>query len=524
MDKDGNSERRKLCRRQSGCILKTLAAFGSIGQARQPLRAALDIFEPHNYASDADKHYVRQMGECFHCELAHLAPHNASCMTFAMQHVGKLLKGVINSLLDVDTIGTFPTCNLASLSHFGGHSARAKGNDTLSKVQVHSTTDGHDPDREARRIKRCSGDDFDSVGPTYTVRNVWSFYENVGRVLIELGTTGPSSHAMSPIGQDMVDTCKRLLADNELELLPQVSIERECLKRYVALESLFVAVKREGDHFGAKLNEHGGLPEIICTSIIEHWYCLSGTELEVEEQKRMGCDDPDTKYARATALTIQRAYTELSASLIALLLRENLPWENETMRHFVRNNLVASALKGKLGNIRGLIEGAAANFNLCLRKKSSRGVLNQLPHDLSSSFSRFSGELVAHAAACRHADSSDGFGALLFNSLIAAAVESPRTETSPPLDSLLQVVFHRLILTPEAIGANASSTIGQDAVAYGRLQRAIDDRKLCAKVERQDNVAFVGLREWVIGTFLANRLASHSTTPQWKAIALKAIA
>ena len=480
-----------------------------------------DIFQPspeRNGNNDDSRFYLRQMGVCFSCELSRLTQHSRSCKALATQHVDKVFEHVLVSLVDADTLAMFPTCNLSSLSHLDGHNSRSKGNDLLSKSQVYSPMALQDPDQEAYKIKRMSGDYYDSTGPTYTSKNIWSFCENVGHMLIQFADTKHSLQ-MWPLvrsfGKDMINICEKLRSDKELlELLPKVSVERECLKRLLMFQTLFTALKRGKDQcFDTILGKGGGLSLVISTSIIENLYYLSGIELELEEQRNIGCVDPDTRYERAKALTFHSAYTELCGSLVTLLLRENIHWENTSMRDLVRHHFIVSAFKGKL-DIRRTIEGAAMNFSLCLRNKSSKGSLNHLTRDLSVSLFRRTGELLlVCGSGCR----LDNYGTMLFNSMLHAASALPSSEIAS-LDSFIKAVTYRFVLTPEAIGVYSP-------VASDGLQRAVDDRILCAEVLRHDDPneqkSILGLREWAMGNFFVYLLKSQDLSSPLRVITLK---
>jgi len=500
-DKNENGEYRKLCLSQSGGVTSVLAALCSISEAGQALIGVYDIFKPHP-AQNASEVYLQQIGACFSSELARLAQYNRSCKALATKNVVKLLNYLLVSLVDSDSLALFPTSNLSLLSHLDGHNSRSKGNDQLSKVQIHSPLACQDPDEEAFKIKRMRGDYFDSAGPTYTSKNIWSFCENVGRVL----QTWP---LMKSIGKDLVNSCEKLRSDKDLlGFLSQVSVERECLKRLLLFQNLFKALKRDNHQcLDAVLGKDGGVYRVISTSIIQNLYYLSGSELEHEEQQRIGCIDSGSRYKRAKALAFHRAYVELSGSLIALMLRESNNWEGTNTCELVRRNLVAPAFRGNL-DFRSVVEGAATKLNLCLRKRSSKGNLNHMTKDLLMTFIRHTGELLAYGAGC-----ADNYGAILLNAMLRL----PSTGTAL-IDSFIKAASCRLILTSEAVGVY--STVSSEG-----LQRTIDDRLLCSEVLRSDGLdeqkSILGLRELAMGKSFVHLLNSHDTTPPSRVMSLK---
>ena len=504
-----NGEHRKLCHSQSGGVLSVLAALCSI----LPLSGMYEMFEPTHAIEDVSRFYLQQMATCVSCELLRLSRHSRLCKALALQNIQKILNFLFAALVDSDTLAMFPSCNLALLFKLDGHNSRSKGNDLLSKAQVRVSSAPQDPDQEAHKIKRMSGEYFDTAGPTYTSKNIWSFLENVGQVLAssspyDIKCPVGTWQSFRSIGIEIVNTCKKLRLDKDtdlLELLPQVSVERECLKRLLAFRALFTSLKN-GRH--DRLNTVlGGGCTVVLTSIVENLYYLSGIELELEEQRSIGCDDSDTRYQRATALAFHRAYAELCSSLMTLLLCENNNWESVVARDLVRCNLIASAFRGDL-DLRRTIEGVANKLNLCLRRRSSKGQLLNLTEDLFTSLSRRTCDLLVYAADC---GDKDNYRVVLFNAMLRGV----SSKGNASVDAFITTVGSRLILTSETIGAR--STLSPDG-----LERAIDNRIFCGENDGIDDLeSMIGLRDWVMSVFLVGRLGSAGTAPLVISMSLK---
>jgi len=504
-----NGEHRKLCHSQSGGVLSVLAALCSI----LPLSGMYEMFEPTHAIEDVSRFYLQQMATCVSCELLRLSRHSRLCKALALQNIQKILNFLFAALVDSDTLAMFPSCNLALLFKLDGHNSRSKGNDLLSKAQVRVSSAPQDPDQEAHKIKRMSGEYFDTAGPTYTSKNIWSFLENVGLVLAssspyDIKCPVGTWQSFRSIGIEIVNTCKKLRLDKDtdlLELLPQVSVERECLKRLLAFRALFTSLKNgRHDRLDTVLGEGC---TVVLTSIVENLYYLSGIELELEEQRSIGCDDSDTRYQRATALAFHRAYAELCSSLMTLLLCENNNWESVVARDLVRCNLIASAFRGDL-DLRRTIEGVANKLNLCLRRRSSKGQLLHLTEDLFTSFSRRTGDLLVYAADC---GDKDNYRVVLFNAMLRGV----SSKGNASVDAFITTVGSRLILTSETIGAR--STLSPDG-----LERAIDNRIFCGENDGIDDLeSMIGLRDWVMSVFLVGRLGSAGTAPLVISMSLK---
>ncbi|KAL3791298.1 hypothetical protein ACHAW5_006330 [Stephanodiscus triporus] len=499
-----NGEHRKLCHSQSGGVLSVLAALCSI----LPLSGVYEILEPNYPIGDDCRFYLRQMATCFSSELLRLSKHSRFCKALVMQYSQKIFNYLFAALMDSDTLAMFPSSNLSLLYMLDGHNSRSKGNDLLSKAQNHLPLAPQDPDQESYKIKRMKGEYFDTVGPAYTSKNIWSFLENFGQVLAssspyDIKCPVGTWQSFRSIGTKIVNICKTLQLDKDedlRELLPQVSVERECLKRLIVFQALFAPLKNCSiDRLDTVM---GGVCSVVSTMIIENLYYLSGIELELEEQRRIGCDDSDTRYQRAKALAFHRAYTELCGTLMTLMLRQNNNWESIIARDFVRLNLIASAFRGNL-DLRRTIEEVAVKLNLCLRRRghpgSSDGTLPlTLTEDLSMSFYRRTGDLLVYAAAC---GDKDNYRVVLFN-----AFRGFSSKGNAVIDAFITSVSSRLTLTPETI-------IDRITLPSDGLGRAMNNRMVSADVDSIDDLeSMIELRDWVMNVFLVGRLGNDSTT------------
>lgn len=504
-NKNENEEHRKLCHRQSGGILSILAAICLI----IPLSGVYEIFEPKDATEADSRFYLERMATCFSCELLRLSKHNRLCKALAMQHIQRILNNLFAALVDSDTLAMFPSSNLSLLFSLDGHNSRSKGNDLLSRAQIYLPSVHRDPDEEAYKIKRMSGEYFDTAGPSYASKNIWSSLENVCHLLAssspyDIKCTTGTWQSLRLIGRTIVNIINKLHSDKDedlLELLPQVSVERECLKRLHVFRALFTSLKNGRlDHSETILS---GIYTVISTSIIENLYYLSAIELDFEEQLRIGCDDSDTRYQRAKALAFHRAYTELCGSTLTLILQNDNNWENILARDFIRVKLIVPAIRGM--DLRQTIEESAKDLNLRLRRRSSKGRLNHLTEHFAMSLYRRADDLLVYAAA--NAD----YRALLFRAMI----DGISTRENDKIDAFVTIAASRLTLIPEA--ARAHTCLSLDG-----LERAIDNGRFWAKYDGIDDPDSTTLfRGWVMNVFLVGRLGSHGTTPRVVSVSLK---
>ncbi|KAL7550960.1 hypothetical protein ACHAWF_014162, partial [Thalassiosira exigua] len=517
LDKGSNSEHGKLCHSQSGGVLSVLASLCSVRQAQRVLSGVYDLFKfkPRPEQSKTNANHLQQLGICFSAELACLARHSGSCRAIAAKHVKELLNYLLASLLDADTLAMFPTSNLSLLTEYGGHDSRSRGNDLLSKAQIHSPMNHQDPDQEARKITRLSGDYFDTAGPTYTSKNLWSFCENVGNVLLLYDDATHSQQTQAVIqsmGTDMISACTSLCSDKGLlELLPQVSTERECLKRLHVIRAILMATKRdEEQNLDTVQGTEGGLPLAISKSILENLHYLSGIEMEVEEQRKMGCVDAASRHQRAKALTFQRAYTEFCGTLTTMMLRDKAIQRNANAHDILWNSIIMPTFKGK-DDVRRAIERAATEFNLCLRKTSCTGHLKFMSLDLRLSLWRHSGDLLVYGASCTNSN----FGRVLLNTMLEYSSTWPQSSHISKED-LLEVISRRLVLMPE--------TTSFCTISHG-LQRSADsivskDSPGSDELHQLKQLT-VSLREWAMGDRFVYLLEHWRTPPPLRANTLK---
>ena len=456
-----------------------------------------DLFKPE-LTHNADQRYtLHQMVVCFSSELARLAIYDSSCKSLATQHLQKIIGHLMTALLDCDTLAMFPTSNLSLLSKLDTtHSSRSKGNDVLSKVQIHTTV-VNDPDQEAYKVKRLGGDYFDTAGPSFNCKNIWSFCESVGHLLIEYNDPMYSHQTpmVQSIGSEIISISQKLRSDKDLlELLPQISLERECLKRLLFFQALFMILKQDKDkRLDVILGNDGGLFRTLATSLIENLYYLSGIALELEEQQRIGCADP---YQRAKSLAFQRAYTELSGFLMNLMLRENTSWECTSTCKFVQSNIIAPIFRGNL-QLRRSIEMSAVNLSLNLRKRSSKDGSSQMAEDMYASLIRRANDLLVYA--------DDGFKSTLFDSMLHGLTMLKDTDT---VDSFLHIMSRRLV----QVSGIYNSTTSSDG-----LQRAVDDHFLCTELidgdDTNEHQSLLRLRNWIMTKFVALLNGRSITTP-----------
>lgn len=428
-----------------------------------------------------------------------------------MQNMNKILHHLLAALVDSDALSLFPSSNLALLGKLDGHLSRSKGNDLLSRAQIHLPVTHQDLDQESYKIKRRSGEYVDTAGPTYISKNVWTFLQNVGDVLAsatpyDINCPNSTWQSFKMIGITFVNVLNKLCSDENdlLGLLPQVSVERECLKRLVVFQALLSTPLKKDNAIV------GRICTVVLTLIIENLHYLTGIEIELEEQGKIGCDDSDTRYQRAKTLAFHHAYTDLSGTLMTLMLRLNTVWDCSIIRDLVRSDLIVSAVRGEL-DIRRSIDAFATKLNLRLRKKTTKGPSQCVSESLSMSLYRRTGEIVAYIASC---EVTDNYRALFFNSLL----QGLPLKGTDVIDSFISSVSLRLNLISEAVGTHSD-------ISLNGLERAIDNLMLCAEVEQIDEIAYlesiIRCREWVVNGFLAARLSSEGTSPPQVLMSLK---
>eukprot|EP00804_Cyclotella_cryptica_P012098 CCRYP_009812-RA/>CCRYP_009812-RA protein AED:0.01 eAED:0.01 QI:43/1/1/1/0.75/0.8/5/982/2365 len=497
---ESRSPNRILCRDQSGSLMGVYAALCTLC-LDQSDHATNEMFCPNPTATHEDKIYLKQMRACFSCELSRLSSFQG-CKVRARLEVEHVLNDLVMSLVNLETLMIFPSCNVKQVVLSGGEDLR-KDADMLLFAPRSVNMPYQNPDDEAtliEGIELCS----DSVGPNYMIQNIWSFCEQVANLLCECHILQQGAD-FKGIGQALAGTCENLRSNKELlDMTPLVSFERECLKRYIVFTSLLTELVQ------VKGNSSGRYTDIsfaAVNSIFENIYFLSEIVLYHEKQRAIGCLDKGSRFNRAKTVAYQKAYATLCGSLLALLIRENAILNND-LRTFVHNFVIRIFTAKE--NVRDIIEDANKKqfFDFSLRKIvntvtiSEKSYLLDMTCDIRSTFLSRADDLLTHDAHCH----SKGLPTTLLHAMMIAAVNASHDGVS--VDSFLTTIANALLLTPVGVMVRSPR-------AHSELQSAMDHYlryfNACRMNTSFDSRAIVNYREWVLASSLATKLSTKNS-------------
>ena len=347
------------------------------------------------------------MKACFTSELVRLADSEPVCRKHVLLHKGEVTISTLHALIDVDTLYLFPTSDLAALCEVGGQSCRAQGEKDLSKAQIRieeGTVPSPDCDYEARNIDIRTGDVFDTAGPSYMSHNVWTFTDNILHL-------------------------RGLNKDTQ----PVVCLERECLRRLVAIRSFILSLTGTEEVPGNPLRQ-------VTALILKNLYRVSSYEASVEKSYAMGCNDFESRLNRAKLLVFVQVYAHMCGSILSVILTEN-----GSDSDVLTNNIIIPALRGDLDLIRA-IKGVSDQLNLRrpftpASSSNEKATLKYATRALRISLFRRSPEFIFLCQDCH----SNSFGAALFNALLSAAYSMNLDEEALASD-FFKVVCNQLIL------------------------------------------------------------------------------
>uniref|UniRef100_A0A7S3PXM1 Uncharacterized protein n=1 Tax=Chaetoceros debilis TaxID=122233 RepID=A0A7S3PXM1_9STRA len=242
-----------VCARHAADVCALLTSICCIHQNKVDIVKIVPIPIQRTYGViHKDKKYQSNVRQALSASLCHVAKFS----TFSMNHVECALETVLDDFIAAcgcaDSLDTFPTCNEVLMQRIGGDANCEKEQRQLLKVQqkyaatVRKKTCFH-ADAEGSILRRQKGDFYDSLGAGFMSGHLWTFSEDLG-ILMEKKAESRSGFEcqflkkMSSILQnsnnDIVPGDLRTNCADALKALPQVSLERECLKRTMKFQSI----------------------------------------------------------------------------------------------------------------------------------------------------------------------------------------------------------------------------------------------------------------------------------------------
>ncbi len=351
----------------------------------------------------SDFMYKQQLRQCLGVELAKVMKHESSCLSLNISEIRILLATFIEALLDVDTLDAFPTSNYKLMLKMGGIESEVK-----EKRRVHQLSHSNhqyttefpgieNVDNEAKGLYQIRDDFLKSPGRFMAAR-LWSFGDNLGIVLKKwcrknptnsnynslLGIAGALLKDDSDLEPGVRDVCMDVLGS-----LPLLSIEGQCIKRFMKLRAIYRTLLHSGPSEGEKKQLTDALLSSIIKAIIQQLDTIA-TCINYHEKNKL----ENHTYAKACAL--QNAFSHLAIATASWLIKEisvTSP-ESNNFGSFLFSSLLLPSLKS------GTIDlGKALRPNSLIKFDFQPSIGNAITYQ--SSFDAINNhvrELVIHAA------------------------------------------------------------------------------------------------------------------------------
>lgn len=458
------------------------AAFCTLPLEKSVSGVAFDIFKPNPNNSIEDRAYLRQMRTCFICELTNLSSKFQCCQYLVSIQMETVLNDTVASLLDAESLLLFPSCNVKQVLAVAGNvrGARDKVEEHLKACRSAKPVSCQSLDEGATFLKKQEGYQS-TVGCYYESQSVWLHCNQLALLLCK--DQENSTNAI--IGQVLRDTCADLQDGELLEMVPDVSFERECLKRLVLMRTLVTELNRMQNY---------SLLRTITSSLLQNMYFM--VEITLVHKKEAG-EDKESRLKRGYAVSRQKAYFTFLGSLLTFVLREDTQ-VNSDQSKFLRR-LITGSLTGN-ENIRDIIEEAheMPYFEFNLRKKNYILTPSEEVHLLSMTSDLTATFLCRADDLCNHDIHRDSKG------LIYAMITNASTRQPALKNVFIKIVSNSLLLTPMSI-------MGHSPRAYNELQTAINHHINYTEACRRDRSSIdsrplISYRETILAPFLTEKI------------------
>lgn len=446
------------CARNAGAICSSLAALCSIrtpGSVHfQP--SFEDIFRGRrsaHYATDqqsrlSDLAFLKTIGQCFCYELCRYSTSLTSCEAIFRSGIEQILGHFFECLVDTDILHRLPSSNKNIISRAGGPKAQEKEVKYLKRMLRHAPSEGQED--EAMGARLLGDESFDSPGPAFMASRLWSFSRVLGDAISRTAAL-PSDAQMlgdiakilsesdSDIAADMSESCLR-----SLTLVPLISMERECMKRFMRLRGVVSAIFSQKHQAVGRIGAN--IISLLTKTILQNIYYLSAT---VEYNDRRTNDwsantnaDHEDLYERARVLALQRTYTVGASAFLAWVLREGArrhDYDQQQMNRpmlLIRDVVLRTSLQRTSADFCSVLEGQSTASSFTFDLLTSQGIAsaahgaqsNRLAEDLAAGIGRRMNELTLYAAATYDSsNASDVLSLLIESALDTTSPESNRS-------------------------------------------------------------------------------------------------
>lgn len=294
-----------------------------------------------NDLDDPDQSYFRQVVQCFYSEVCCLSADYEQCDRLVQKRRDDIMEHFIEGMLDSNTLERFPSINLKRIKANGG--PRSERKESLRLTLANSPVQSDDCVLRSINVAGArlrKGEASDLPGPPYNSLHLWPFSKNLRKLFLRT-IDCPSIDGAS--GHDAVFmTLDSDLSTRPPDMIPLVSLEKECLKRMALLRGMLSYSARSSRAEGALCFEN--LSRLIFSSCS---YQLVQISEGVRYHARANREDGTMSYRHARLLELQSCYTELTVTLLTWVLREvprPIPDPFAKMLRHAKDNLLSKVL------------------------------------------------------------------------------------------------------------------------------------------------------------------------------------
>ena len=448
-----SSAGKALCARNAGAICSCLAALCSIRtEGSVHFQSSFeDIFSGRRsaqHATDqqsrlADRAFLKNTGQCFSYELCRCSLLAPSCEAIVRSGIEQIMSHFVECLVDTEILHRLPSSNKSIISRAGGPKAQEKEVKYLKRMLRRAPSDGSEDEAVGTRL--LDDECFDSPGPAFMSSRLWSFSCVLGGIMSSMDNLPSDEQILRGIAKVLLDSDSDLGAvmsescSRSLTLVPLISMERECMKRFIRLRGIVSEVLAK-EHAVGRVGIN-----IICRvteTLLQNVYYLSAT---VEYNDRRTGDwstntnaDLQDLYERARALALQRAYTEGASAYLSWLLRECARRHEQQqlaqLIALIKDVVLRTSLQGSNKDFCSALEGQVTTSSFSLDMLTSKGApsathraqSNRLAEDLAAGLDRRMYELTLYAAATYDSSNSTDVLSLLIESALDSSCPCPK--------------------------------------------------------------------------------------------------
>ena len=278
----------------------------------------------------SDVVFYQLIRQRFVVELVRLMKYRTSTITLDDIETGFMFKTLIEGAMDTNALNIFPTSNYKIMVDIGGTKSKEREERRAHKLinSLEKTAENYtdtDTNIEIRCLQRVKDNLLGSPG-LYVATYLWSFVRDLGIILNERSMNGVDRDEVDPLhnigkallenDNDMESSVQEICKDI-LGSLSLISLERQCMKRFMLLRSLFNAIIQ---YTTSKKSKEFLMNELLATLIKQMLQELdiiaTGIEYNAKNQERK------QSYESAKAHALQNAYSHLSITTASWLIKQ----------------------------------------------------------------------------------------------------------------------------------------------------------------------------------------------------------